>query len=110
MLVITIFFAILGLIFLLIGFCDFLFYRKCTYSMPLIFDSRKKTESELIDMLEIITTVRRSQIGKCAITKLIVLTDEKNTRNNQILKYYMETFQMEADFYQFEDGSWIKIN
>lgn len=78
--------------------------------MPLIFDAREKTESELIDMLEIITTVRRSQIGKCAITKLIVLTDESLCASNQILKYYMETFRIEADFYKLEGDRFIKIN
>ena len=95
---IIIFFAILGLLFLLIGICDIIFYRKCTYTLPTILDARGKSESELIDMLEIITTVRRSQIGKCAITSLVVLTEEENIRNNQILKYYMESFQIQADF------------
>lgn len=110
MLVIINLFAILGLIFIVISLCDFFFYRKCSYSMPLILDVRKKSESELIDMLEIITTIRRSQIGKCAITKLIVLTEEEETRNNQILKYYMETFLMKADYYILEEEHWKKIN
>ncbi len=108
--ILELFFAILGLMFVLIEICDYLFYRKFRADMSLVLEVFSKSEQELIDMLEIITTVRRSQAGKCAISKLIVLTSEDDIEKNRILLHYMQSFKMEADFYRKIDGQWRKFN
>ena len=101
------FFAVIGITLLAMQICDFFFFRKFHPKLPLIVDIRKIEEKEIIEIFEVITTVRQKTSGKSAISELIILTDSLYDKKSDIAKRYMETFRIEGAFYETGDNSWM---
>ncbi len=88
------FFAIIGLMFLIIYICDYFFYRNYRHTLTLIVDIRKLTVEECIETFELITSIRRTTIGKAAIGSLLVLTSTQKQDVTYLAKEYMRIFRI----------------
>lgn len=88
------FFAIIGMLFLIIYICDYFFYRKFNQELILTFDISSLSAAECIEIFELITTVRQTTIGKAAIGKVLILSDDASCENTKLAKEYMRIFKI----------------
>ena len=103
------FFAVIGITFLGIHFCDFLFYRKFSHKLSILVDLREKNELETIEIFELILSVRDRKSGKAATGEIIVLTKKDACDVSRIANYYINSFHLtgkilnESDLTQYDD-------
>ena len=88
------FFAIIGMLFLIIYTCDYFFYRNFNHELILTFDISALTAAECIEVFELITTVRQTTIGKAAIGKVLILSDDASSESTKLAKEYMRIFKI----------------
>lgn len=100
------FFAVIGITLLAMQFCDYIFFRKLKPGLKLIVDIRERSEKEIIEIFELITTVRQKTSGKSAVSELIVLTTSLYDKKSDIAKRYMEIFHIEGTLYENGDEVW----
>lgn len=102
------FFAVIGITLLTLHICDFIFFHKFNKDLPLIVDIRWKDAKEVIDIFELITTVRQKASGKAVISRIIILTNSYTDQNSNIAKKYIETFQIPGELYEEGNEEWKK--
>ncbi len=102
------FFAVIGITLLVMQICDFFFYKKVKENFSLILDFRNKDEEEIIQILEMIGTVRARESGKAAISNLIVLIQEDRDHFKEIIYHYLKVFQLPGTVFSIDDPSWIE--
>lgn len=88
------FFAIIGMLFLIIYVCDYLFYRNFKHELTLTVDVSFLSAAECIECFELITTIRQTTIGKAAIGKVIILTHDENDENTKLAMEYIRIFKI----------------
>ncbi|MBR5294999.1 MAG: hypothetical protein IKU24_00235 [Clostridia bacterium] len=88
------FFAVIGITFLAIYFCDYIFFRKFYHKLTLLIDLREKSELETIEIFELILSVRDRKSGKCATGEIFVLTKESQHDVIRIANHYIKSFQL----------------
>lgn len=100
------FFAAIGIVLLVVRIGDYLFYRKCKFCLPLVVDLRKKDAEEIIEIFELITTVRNRTSGRAAISDLIILSDQRDTLQSDLIQYYINSFDLRGKIYYGSDTDW----
>ena len=93
------FFAVIGMLFLIIYLCDYFFYRNFHPVLSLIVDTRKMTEQECIESFELITSLRQTTSGKAAIGNLVVLVADTNEIKAKLSREYMQIFRIPGEIY-----------
>ena len=94
------FFSVIGITLLVIQFLDFLFYRKAKLPAKLFLDLREKSEEEIIEMLEMIGTVRSKKSGCATIREVIVIIDKRGSTPKSKLYRYMRAFGIIGTVYE----------
>ena len=100
------FFAVIGITLLAMQFCDYIFFHKFKPNLRLIVDIRNRDEKEIIEIFELITTVRQKTSGKSTISELIVLTNTLEDKKSDIAKRYMEVFHLEGTLFENGNECW----
>lgn len=88
------FFAIIGMLFLIIYICDYFFYRNFKQTLILTVDLTKMSSQECIETFELITSVRQTTIGKAAIGYVQVLVSKAEDEKAALAKEYMRIFKI----------------
>ncbi len=91
------FFAVIGLMFLVIYICDYFFYRKYNQRLTLAIDARKMSIEQCIDTFELINSVRQTTSGKAAIASILVIVENENNENIKIVREYMRIFHIPGE-------------
>ena len=100
------FFAVIGITFLALRICDYLFFRNFQHFLSLIVDLRGKSEAETVEILELITSVGQSRSGRAVLSDLIVVVPKEDPVIRQIANHYMTTFHLSGKIYSDGDLSW----
>ena len=98
------FFAVIGVTFLVMMLMDFLFYRKANSDSVLLLDFREKSEEEMVEVFEMISTVRSRRSGKGAISKVIVILKKNGGISKDRVYQYINAFSLNGAV--FTDDSW----
>ena len=88
------FFAIIGMLFLIIYICDYFFYRNFKQTLVLTIDLTEISSQECIEIFELITSVRQTTIGKAVISFVQVLVSETKDEKANLAKEYMRVFKI----------------
>ena len=88
------FFAIIGMMFLIVYVCDFIFYHKYHQTAVLTIDTRTMSMDVVIDMFELINTVRQTTSGKALVSNLLVIVSNLNDEKSKIAREYMRIFHI----------------
>jgi len=91
------YFAIVGMMFMIIYFSDLIFYRKFNTKMVLTFDTRKLSVEECIDALELIHSVRQFASGKAAISELNILVRDNDEEKERVIKEFLRVFNIPGE-------------
>ena len=97
------FFSIIGIILLATQLCDFFFYRKYKENHMLLVDLREKNETETIEILELIATVRQRRSGRAAIGELMILSTANSGLNQDEMYHYLNIFGIPGTVYENVD-------
>ncbi len=96
------FFASIGIVLIAARFMDYLFYRNTKVPLTLLVDLRQKTEEEAIEILELISTVRQSYVGRAVIGEILVFIDEKEL-SRRAVEFYMKAFSLNGIIFSSEE-------
>ncbi len=88
------FFAVIGILFLIVYSCDYAFYRNFKSDMTLIVDTRNKTVEQCIDAFELINSVRQMSSGKAVLNFILVVVNNENDDKAKLAREYMRVFQI----------------
>ena len=91
------FFAVIGLMFVTIYTCDYLFYRKFKQKMTLVVNLSKSSIIECIDTLELIATIRQMTIGKAAIPFVQIIIAPSDLEAKKLVQEYMRVFKIPGE-------------
>jgi len=91
------FFAVIGMLFLLIYFCDYLFYRSFSQKMTLTVDTRNRTEEDCMEIFELITSLRQMTIGKAALNHIIILVSDLDDNHAKLAYEYIRVFKLPGE-------------
>ncbi len=103
------FFAVIGITLLTLRICDFIFFHKFKPDLKLIVDIREKEAKDVIEIFELITTVRQNTSGKALASKLFIIINPGDKHNHDIAKKYLDTFQIDGTFYEKVDEKFEEI-
>ena len=87
------FFASIGIILLMVELCDFFFYRKYRIRSVLIIDFTQKNEQEIIQILELLASLRRKSSGKAVLGNIEILS-ENFSQKEDFIYHYARIFQL----------------
>lgn len=104
------FFAVIGVVLLIVRFLDFLFYRRFKTGGILILDLSGKTETEVIMLIELIATVRDRACGKAALEKTYLITDKSCQIKRDDLYRLLNSFGIPGCVHERENISEIDLN
>ena len=90
------FFAVIGMLFILIYLCDYLFYRNFNQSITITIDTRNMTIENCIDTFELINIIRQTSSGKAFISNLNVVVSNYEEEKVKLAKEYMTFFHIEG--------------
>lgn len=88
------FLSVIGVSLLVLHFFDFLLYRKFKSGLKTIADLRKKTTDEVIELLELISTVRSKTSGAAALNEIVFFIDKTSTVSSDALHSYLNAYSI----------------
>lgn len=91
------FFAVIGMLFLIVYVCDYFFYRNYHQTVTLTLDTRGMSIEACIDSFELVNTVRQTASGKAILSNLSVIVSDYNDEKATLSKEYMKIFHIPGE-------------
>lgn len=88
------FFAVIGMLFVIVYVCDYFFYRQYQENVTLTLDTRPMTIEACIDSFELINTVRQTTSGKAILSNLHVIVSDYHEEKAKLSREYMRIFHI----------------
>lgn len=88
------FFAVIGMLFLIVYVCDYFFYRTYNENLVLTIDTRVMTIEACIDSFELISSVRQTASGRAILSNLCVIVSDYYDEKAKLSREYMRVFHI----------------
>ncbi len=88
------FLSVIAVAFFVLHFFDFLVYRKFKSDLKTIADIRGKTQEDIIELLELISTVRGKTSGKSALQELVFVVGKSCPFTKDVLDSYINAYSI----------------
>ena len=88
------FFAVIGMLYILIHLCDYIFYHNFKQSITITINTKKMTMEDCIDTFELINVIRQTSSGKAFVSSLIVIISDSEKDKIKLAKEYMSFFRI----------------
>ena len=97
------FFAVIGMLFLLVYICDYFFYRNFNHSITVTVDTRNMTIENCIDTFELINIIRQTCSGKAFVSNLNVIASNSEVEKIKLAKEYITFFHIPGRIQVLDD-------